>query len=268
MTKRIFAALKTVQQEFLGNEESWSSEESEFLYAELDRQCTQLAGELWDKATAEAGGLSGAAAVTQALSAQWEAEDHVIATRIIGVLGPRAVHEARYARLYDGTDIGKPLDDSQTTAAAENTRNGRRRAETVGVEVELLGNPEQYVGSDPIEDVALAPDIPWGDADHKAMLDEAIASLGLGPGQWIELEWPPEAGLWTAGHLSVRANSGEETVEEPAQWKWLTTLRIKQLEFRADGAVAERDVYCDPAYEVATTTQHPRTVLIGPPGFS
>ena len=265
MTKRIYAALRTVCESFRPQGISRNPDEVERRYVELDRDCDRLAGELWDAAAAEVGGLSGADAVRQARWAHSEADERIIRTEIIGNLDPRAVHEAYHAWLYNGADLGRPLDPSQTTATRAHTRHWEQRAADGHVAVERVGDPGSYSGVDPIEDLALAPDLPWGDADRKAMLEEAIRIHGLEPGQWIELEWPPTAGLWDPGQVNVDA-SEHEVVEEMAQWKWLAPLRILELEFTIDGSVGRREVYCDPAHEVAITTQDPREVLVGPPG--
>lgn len=60
--------------------------------------------------------------------------------------------------------------------------------------------------------------------------------------------------------------SMREVVEEMAQWKWTTTLRLYQIEFDHEGCATDREVHTDQAYEVAITEQDPRDIMIGPPG--
>ncbi|UQX10184.1 hypothetical protein [Candidatus Mycobacterium methanotrophicum] len=120
-------------------------------------------------------------------------------------------------------------------------------------------------------------------------MEEAIRIYGLEPGQWIELEWPPTAGLWDPGNVYATEfepceahaepddagawddcpdcqDSVREVIERMAQWKWTTELRIYQIGFDAGGNERDEEVYSDNAFEVAIIEQDPREILIGSPG--
>jgi len=116
-------------------------------------------------------------------------------------------------------------------------------------------------------------------------LEKAIGIYGLEPGQWMDVEWPPEAHLWDEGNVYTTEfepcaahveeesyncpdcdASVEEVVEHMAQWKWTTTLWIHEIDFDQEGQERDREIYSDRAFEVATTEQDPRDIMIGPPG--
>lgn len=282
MTIRMYRALTAVQ-EYAG------APTPEDGYAALDREQRQVAGDLWDAADAAAGGLRGAAAVDAARCAHGEAEDVLIERKIVGSLDPRAVHEARHRDLYRGRDLGAPLAPAQSVATRADTQHWFAEAERRGVDIERVGDHGPYSGPDPIEDLALPPRVPWGPADHRAMLEDAGRVHGLAPGRWIELEWPPTAGLSTPGEVVTTRfapcdrhendadesrwddcadcqDSVREVVERMAEWTWIAPLTVRQIRFDVDGTERSEVVYADPGHEVAVTTQDPRDVLIGPPG--
>lgn len=151
---------------------------------------------------------------------------------------------------------------------------------------EPVGNPAEYRGSGPIEDVALAPVMTWADADKKAALEEAIRIYGIEPGQWFELDWPLVAHLYDPGSvyqtefepISEHAeedgddecvacqDSVRQVIEDQAQWKWTTTLRINEIAFDRDGREISHEFHIKKGVAVATTSQDPRDILTGSPG--
>ena len=150
---------------------------------------------------------------------------------------------------------------------------------------ERVGNPGNYEGVDPIEEVALAPKVHWTEAGKKAVLERAIDTYELEPGQWIDLEWPPTAHLWSLGNVYTTdfepcpaypdksnddcpdcEDSAREVVEDMAQWKWTTTLVIYEIAFDHEGRESDREIHTDQVHEVAITEQDLRDIMIGPPG--
>ncbi|WP_131812986.1 hypothetical protein [Mycolicibacterium peregrinum] len=151
---------------------------------------------------------------------------------------------------------------------------------------EPVGDPAEYRGTGPIEDVALAPEMQWTVADKKAALEAAIGVYEIEPGQWFELDWPPTAHLYDPGNVyrtefepcethgeeggdddcADCQDSVREVVEDMAQWKWTTALRINEIAFDRDGREFSRECHFEQGVEVATTHQDPREILIGPPG--
>lgn len=231
-------------------------------------------------------------AVASALAAHRRAEDDLISREIVGRLPPRAVHESRNAWAYREAEVTPPLDPAEVSADPTTTLHWYERADDAKVQVGPVGNPDDYRGSDPIEDVALAPRVMWTEADKKAALEEAIRIYGVEPGQWFDLEWPPTAFLtdpghvyWTEfepcdGHLQEYESDPDfdetacdacqsavrEFVEFMAKWSWTTTLRLYEVDFDIESAEFDREIYTDNMFEVATTEQDPREVVIGPPG--
>jgi hypothetical protein len=60
--------------------------------------------------------------------------------------------------------------------------------------------------------------------------------------------------------------SVREVVEQMAQWKWTTTLRINEIAFDREGIECDVEIYSDNTFEVAIIEQDPRNIMIGPPG--
>lgn len=60
-------------------------------------------------------------------------------------------------------------------------------------------------------------------------------------------------------------DSVRTVIDQMAQWKWTTTLRINAIAFDDDGREHSTEVHVEQGYEIATTVQDPREVLIGPP---
>jgi hypothetical protein len=253
----------------------------------LRQKQTMLAGEIWDAVDQEQpGGLRGADAVMAALDAHARAEDAMIEREIIGRLPRRLVHDVRHGWVYREAEFSQPMDPVRTDTGPASTKHWFERADDAAVTVERVGNPADYRGSDPIEDVALAPRVAWSDADRKEAMEKAIGAYELEPGQWIELEWPPTAGLWDPGYVYTTdyepreahahegaygdcpdcADSVQEVVESMAQWRWTTTLQVNQLAFDREGNECRDEVFSDNAFEVAIVEQDPRHIVIGPPG--
>jgi hypothetical protein len=246
-----------------------------------------LAGEMWDAVDQErSGGLRGTDAVMAALDAHARAEDAVIDREIIGRLPRRLVHDMRHGWVYREAEFSQPLDPAHIDTGPASTKHWFKRADDAAVTVERMGNPADFRGSDPIEDVALAPRMTWSDADRKAAMEKAIGVYELEPGQWIQLEWPPTAGLWDPGHVYTTGyepceahadgdacddcaecqDSVQEVVEAMAQWRWITTVQINKLAFDRAGNECHDEVFSDNAFEVAIIEQDPRDIVIGPPG--
>lgn len=231
-------------------------------------------------------------AAESAIEAHRRAEDEFVAREIVGRLPNRLVHEVRNAWVYRESEVTPPIDADEVRNDPTATQHWYPRADKINVSVEPLGIPSEYVGFDPIEDVALAPRVNWTDADKKAAFEKAIKTYGIEPGQWLDLDWPPTGHLSDPGHVYTTdfvpcalheaayyeddrfhetacdkcQSSIREVVEFPAKWKWTTTLRTNEIQFDLDGTEDYREVDVDAFFEVTTTEQDPRQVLIGPPG--
>lgn len=287
MPDRLLRAFETVQEKYL-RDPGFVDAECRARHVDWLREKQRLiAGEIWDAVDQERpDGLRGTDAVMAALDAHARAEDAVIDREIIGRLSPRLVHDMRHGWVYREAEFSQPMDPARTDTGPASTEHWYERANDAAVPVERVGNPADYRGIDPIEDVALAPRVTWSDADRKEAMEKAIGVYDLEPGQWIELEWPPTAGLWNPGHVYTTDyepceahaveggcddcedcnDSVQEVVEAMAQWRWTTTLWINQLAFDQDGTECHVEVYNDNAFEVAIVEQDPRQVVIGPPG--
>lgn len=215
------------------------------------------------------------------------AEDRILAEEVIGKLPPRLVHEKRNTWAYFEAEVTKPIDPASVRHDELSTIHWYDRADRATVDSpEPMGILGDYRGVDPIEDVALPPQLAWSESEKKAALEEAIRVYGIEPGQWYELEWPPTAHLWDPGivyqtefepcdeHVEVDGDedcsqcqdSVRTVIDQMAQWKWTTTLRINAIAFDDDGREHSTEVHVEQGYEIATTAQDPREVLIGPPG--
>jgi hypothetical protein len=288
MIDRLLKSFETVQDKYLHDPRFAETDARDRHVRRLRELQDRVAGELWDDADQERApdGLHGAEAITAALEAHARAEDVVIEREIIGRLPERLIHELRNAWAYREAEVTEPLIPAKVDSGPVSTLHWYDRAAEARVDApERVGNPWDYHGADPIEAVALAPDVKWTEADKKAALERAIATYGLEPGQWIDLEWPPVAHLWSLGNVyttefqpcTAHAEadvdncpdcqaSVREVVEEMAQWKWTTAFRVQEITFDHEGRESDREVYTDQAHEVAITEQDPREILTGPPG--
>ncbi|MCV7202044.1 hypothetical protein H7J71_08445 [Mycolicibacterium peregrinum] len=215
------------------------------------------------------------------------AEDLVIEREIIATLPPRVVHEVWNNWAYLEGEVTDPVDPATVRHDELSTLHWYDRVDAATVDSpEPVGNPAEYRGSGPIEDVALAPAMTWTDADKKAALEEAIRIYGIEPGQWFDVDWPPVAHLYDPGYVYQTdfvtcdahvedggdddcqdcLDSVRDVVENMAEWKWTTALRINEIRFDREGREFSAECFSEQAFEVATTHQDPREVLIGPPG--
>ncbi|MEZ5210136.1 hypothetical protein [Gordonia sp. (in: high G+C Gram-positive bacteria)] len=252
--------------------------------AEITARRDVLAGEYWAGMTA--GETDAAAAVRAAFLAREQADEATIARYIADRIPPRAVHDARHAALYaraaSSSVVPGHLDDPGADAA------WLARAEDSGFGTELLGGTEDYCSSEPIEDIALPPDVAWTAADEVAALEYAIDVFGIDPGQWFEVQWPPEAWLWSPGHSYETewapcarhvdddsgvaddcddcADSVAVIVETPAQWRFTTEVRIWRIAFDEAGHEVDCEVATERGFEVRSLTQDPRHIVVGAPG--
>ncbi|WP_146100678.1 hypothetical protein [Nocardia nova] len=295
MSDRLFRALQTVQQQYL-HDASLNDEASlRARVRELEREQERISGEEWDRVSLDSGPrtLHGVEAVRKMLNLYAAAEDQVIEREIIGRLPARAVHERRHSWAYLVSEITPPIDPKLTYTGPGSARMWLERAAAAGMETERVGDPWDYHGIDPVEELALPPDVAWTAADKKAAMESWIDVFGLEPGHWIDLDWPPEANLWSLGHLyrtefepcEAHAEAyddvdGDESyfedcadcsqveviVEEMAQWKWSTSVKLMRLDFSSDGEEFDRQVDRDGCFEICTVEQDPRDIVIGPPG--
>ncbi len=265
------------------------SESSGGCVSVISERRDRLAGEYWAGEVSDVPDpLDPAGAVREAIVARERADRQVIADYIAEHLPARVVHDTEHSALYATAstlevvpdDVGNPGSDAHWTA----------RAEDVGIWTELLGDSgDSYEGSDPIEDVAVPPSVPWTAADHVAALEQAIAVHGIEPGQWYEVEWPPEeANLWSPGYAYPthgepcdRHDDGVSdevdddcddcrapafVVEAPAEWRFTTELRSRRLVFDENGHDEATVEVVDPAFEIRSLRQDPRCILLGAPG--
>ncbi|WP_279098497.1 hypothetical protein [Gordonia bronchialis] len=256
---------------------------------ELMAQRDALAGDLWNNRADRVGGLSGSAAVRVSIEVLDEATQLVVG-ELVSRVPAKSVHEQMNGWAYLEAEVQQPVADAGPLA---DSKLWRERAASAHLDsLERLGYPDDYVGDDLIEDIAVPPDVVWTDADRKEALDKAIAVYGLDPGEWYTLEWPPtEASLWSTGEI-MRTNwepcgehedkpdtdeaaqcvscaeSVQETVVEHAVWKFVARLTKLRLGFDADGTLVDdfgREEI-DARFEVRELLQDPREILIGPPG--
>lgn len=248
----------------------------------------RLAGEYWTTLM-EAAELSAgpAEAVRLATIARQRADTEVLDDYITRTMRARAVHDSRYVALYAQAAAQSPVPDYITDPGPD--KRWLKRAEDSGYGTELLGLPGDYCSSELVEDVAIPPAVPWSAADEVAAIESAISTYGIEPGQWFEVEWPPEAHLWSPGYgyqtewepceQHFDDDNAEQTqgcpdcdasvtvqIESPAEWKFTTELRIYGLAFDSAGNETEREVMDEPGFEVRTLAQDPRYIVLGGPG--
>ena len=72
------------------------------------------------------------------------------------------VHELRNSWAYLEAEVTEPLDPVKVDSGPLSTLHWYDRAAEAHVDAPLrVGNPGDYQGTDPIEDVALAPKVVW-----------------------------------------------------------------------------------------------------------
>jgi len=292
---RLFRAFETVEEKYLRNPAFADSEARHRHVDWLGKEQERIAGEIWDYQDRDRlpDGLHGADAVDTALQAHARAEEVVIERDIIGRLPHRLIHEVRNSWAYREAEFTEPLDPARVDTGEMSTIHWYDRADEARVYVGPVGNPHYYMGSDPIDGVALPSHVHWTEADKKEALEKAVRIYDLEPGPWIELEWPPTPYLWDSGHVyttdfepcEVHAGpywasddtsicddcpdcqaSIREVIERMAQWKWIASLRMNEIGFDRDGNEYDTEVYGDNAFEVGIIEQDPRNLMIGPPG--
>lgn len=293
MSDRLYEVMAAVWRRYIGIPEGESSDGGRDFLRREHRRLTGLsevmAGTLWE-ARAERWwrthdrAYTGRDAVSFAQSALCEAVERVIKDEVIARIPHLMIHDVNHRWTHFEADVSEPVDLANVNTGRSGTRVWRELADEVGVEVEYVCSEGGYDGFDPIEDRALPPAVEWTDADKKRALDGYIESRGLGRGEWVDMDWPPEPSLWTEGHWYWSEvepcpahqeecpedecvdceDSRKPVVEQMAEWHWTTTVHVYELEFRDDGSEYERED-AEHGYQVATVEQDPRDVLLGPP---
>ncbi|MCZ0912459.1 hypothetical protein O0V02_08535 [Gordonia amicalis] len=142
----------------------------------LDRR-HQITAELWESRAPEIAGLDGKTALRLLLGVLDDA-DQAVVDELVSRIPARSVHERMNASAYLAAEVTSatprsvPMIEKQRSTAAT-THPGAM------VDSELLGDPADYEGIDPVEDVAIPPQVDWTEADRKAVLDEAISTYGI-----------------------------------------------------------------------------------------
>lgn len=161
--------------------------------SEMIQRHKQIAADLWDSRASETPPPDGKHAL-RLLSAVLDEADQVVVDELVSRIPATSIHERMNYSAYLAAELSPPTSESMSPAAATS------RSEMV--DSELLGDPDDYCGFDPIEDVAVPPQVAWTEADRKAVLDEAVSTYGISPGEWYSVEWPPGEGyLWSPGSL-------------------------------------------------------------------
>ncbi|WP_338857282.1 hypothetical protein WDY80_08135 [Gordonia hongkongensis] len=266
---------------------STPSEKARTLGWELVDRRDRIAAELWDCQTSGISVPDGKTALRLASGARYDAEQAVV-DELVSRIPARAVHERMNSAAYLAADI------DAATAEAGGLDMNRSTSPTMqhgATDTELLGDPADYAGIDPIEDVAIPPQVVWTEADRKVALDEAVSTYGVAPGEWYSVEWPPtECSLLTPGYLvtsewepcdehtddpdgdvaleCVRCGDSVTTdIEEMAVWKFTTKLTHHRIGFDSKGSLVVNRFTeeIDPLFEVREITQDPRLIRIGLP---
>ncbi|MET4164939.1 MULTISPECIES: hypothetical protein [Gordonia] len=250
--------------------------------SEMIERHKQIAADLWDSRASETSPPDGKHAL-RLLSAVLDEADQVVVDELVSRIPATSIHERMNSSAYLAAEL-PPLTSESTSPAAETSGSEM-------VDSELLGDPDDYCGFDPIEDVAVPPQVTWTEAHRKAALDTAVNTYGVSPGEWFAVEWPPtEGSLWSPGSLvtsewepceahaddpdsdeaedCIRCEDSVSTdVDEMAVWKFTTTLTQYRIGFDRSGSLV-RDRFAeeiDRAFEVREFTQDPRLIRIGPP---
>lgn len=291
MNERLRRILATVQELYLHDPELSTEAARETLVRQLAVERQQIAARIWDEEYGCTGVTTGADVISTALAAWRAAEDEVVEEQIIGRIADRALHERRNAMVYFEADLTAPLDHDNLDTAPENSRFWFERADAAGVDVGRRGPDSDSYGVYTIEDVALPPQLSWQAADQRVVMEKFIDRHGLEPGQWLELEWPPDGHLTTEGHVywtefevceahsetyyetnlceidfedCERCVQPERIVEFPAVWCFTTTVRTFEISFDTDGHERAEEVDRDDV-TVGELEQDPDDILTGPP---
>ena len=285
MTDPVYKALTTLRDRYPHDPELETEDGFRSRMHALTRQARDMAGKRWDTCAASNGGqVDGEKAVEWALDAHARSLCDVLEQYVAQTLPSRAVHDVRHHALYEAakalTPVPAHVDDPGTDEYWQS------RADESHMHTEHLGVPADYSGFDPIEDVAIPPAVTWTAADEAAALERLIERDGIDPGHWYELEWPPRAHLWDAGHVyetdweccdkhaDEQATEGciecdasvRQIVESPARWKFTVEVRTLRLRFDEVGNETEVHVAMERDVEIGELSQDPRRILVGEPG--
>lgn len=256
-----------------------SAEDANACVAEMLERHNQIAADLWDQRAAETSPLDGKHAL-RLLTAALDETDQLVVDELVSRIPATSVHERMNSSAYFAAELS-PATTELVSPEAATSRSQM-------VDSELLGDPADYCGFDPIEDVAVPPQVTWTEAYRKAALDEAVSTYGISPGEWYSVEWPPsEVSLWSPGSLVTSEwepckahaddpdsdqaedcmeceDSVSTEVEEMAVWKFATTVTQYRIGFDRSGSLV-RDRFAeeiDQSFEVREVTQDPRLIRI------
>ncbi|APE36867.1 hypothetical protein BOX37_26340 [Nocardia mangyaensis] len=292
MSRRLAAVIDTIQRDYHND----PSLESEAARRDRVRTLTQLrdrmAAEAWEAARVPGSVQSGTEAVAAVQVELVRAEDEIIMTEIIGQLPDRAVHDhfARQAGLLLDGEI--PVMPECVYGGYKSAQYWREQlaARQIEPEVHLRGEEPFYHEVDPIEDVALPPRVIWSATDHAAALEKVATQHRLEPGQWIELEWPPRASLWSEGYayrttfepcephaeLDDRDEADESVVGEcddciqpdwfvevPATWNFTAEMTRFEVAFDHAGEEQHHEVERDSVEVFQYSELDPAQIVIG-----
>ncbi|TWS20933.1 hypothetical protein FK529_06390 [Tsukamurella asaccharolytica] len=198
--------------------------------------------------------------------------------RILGVIPPGAVMAARHMWTHLEAEFDTPVDAANADTGAS------AFAEADVAMADTLSDPADYSGIDPIEDVAIAPEIRWTDADKRQSLERYARDNRLTSSEWVDMKWPPQAQLLTPGNLcDSRRNAcaTHEELDEPvaecadcdeaiapvvesnAVWSFNARVTRYELAVGADGRLEDIE-FSSEVETVAEIEQDPRTLRIGP----
>ena len=214
------------------------------------------------------------------LSEMADDTDDVIALehQILAVIPPGAVMAARHTWTYLEAEFDTPVNPANVDTGSS------AFIEADVAMADTLADPAGYSGIDPIEDVVIAPEIRWTDADKRRSLEEYARHNRLTSSEWVDMEWPPQAQLLTQGYLcDSRRNActAHEELDEPvdgcadcddaiapvvesnAVWNFNARVTRYELAVGADGNLEDIEVSSE-VETVAEIEQDPRTLRIGP----
>lgn len=195
---------------------------------------------------------------------------------VLGSIPPGAVMAERHTWTYLEAEFDTPIDPARADTGPA--------AFADAAMADILADPADHCGIDPIEDVAVAPEIRWTDADRRRFLEEYASRNRLTPAEWVDMEWPPQQNLMTPGYLCNSDRDACTTHEEldeavdgcsdceeaiapvvESNAVWNFTARFTQYELSIGTNGGLRDVEASSDYEtVAEIEQDPRTLRIDP----